>query len=165
MNRSNLRSLPTPQTSPAEVALVEAELTAVFDGLLARGERDEESPTYELLEAAVDGTLDPVEAERFTSRLAGDPALQREFDELLALRDQVQRSPATDRFAPRTRLERRWLGFAAAAVLLAALGIEFRQGLHQPDLDSASVAGATQRQVEPVFADSFEGGTTASWSN
>ncbi len=63
MNRSNLRSLPTLAPSPAEVALAEAELTAVFDGLLARGARDEESPAYELLEAAVDGTLDPVEAE------------------------------------------------------------------------------------------------------
>ena len=143
MTRSNLRSLPTLPPSPAEVALAETELTAVFDGLLARGERDEESPAYELLEAAVDGTLDPVEAERFTSRLAGDPALQREFDEL----------------------ERRWLGFDAAAILLAALGIELRQGLHQPDLDSASGTGAAQRQIEPVFVDSFEGGTTASWSN
>ena len=48
---------------------------------------------------------------------------------------------------------------------LAALGIELRQGLHQPDLDSASGTGAAQRQIEPVFVDSFEGGTTASWSN
>lgn len=184
MNRSNLRSLPTLAPSPAEVASAEAELTALFGGLLARGARDEESPAYELLEAAVDGTLDPVEAERFHSRLAGDAELQREFDELLALRDRVQGAPAAVRFAPPSRSAshrlagkggkgspNRWLGFAAAAVLLAALGLEYRQGFQHPDagtagrVSAASSQEAARPQAEPVFVDSFEGGTTASWSN
>jgi anti-sigma factor RsiW len=181
MNRSNLRSLPTPAPSPADVASAEAELTALFGGLLARGARDEESPAYELLEAAVDGTLDPVEAERFHSRLAGDPELQRDFDELVALRDRVQGAPAAVRFAPPSRSAShrlagkgspsRWLGFAAAAVLLAALGLEYRQGFQHPDagtagrVSPASSLEAARPQAEPVFVDSFEGGTTASWSN
>ena len=101
MNRPNLRLLPTPALGrPCPVPRRRTDGSAprpswpvAFEGLLARGERDEESPEYEQLEAAVDGTLDPVEAELFASRLAGDPVLQREFDELVALRDRLQLCP------------------------------------------------------------------------
>lgn len=185
MTRPNLRSLPTLETlpqrgaagvSPADqtaVAQAEAELAGLFSGLLARGRSDEDSPDYELLEAAVDGTLDPVEAELFASRLAGDPELQREFDELLALRDQLRQLPSAARHASRPSTvgrpaSRRWLGFAAAALVLAAAGIGLRQDLRRPAAVTAAAAtapAATQSGHEVVFADSFEGGTTGHWSN
>lgn len=174
MTRSNLRSLPTLVTSPesavsAVVERVESELVGLFDGLLARGRGDEESPDYELLEAAVDGALDPVEAELFTSRLAGDPVLQREFDGLVALRDQLRLAPtaATPRRPARPAVFR-WLGFAAAAVLLAALGLEVRQDLRRPvsvSAKSAELPGTAARSANVVFADSFEDGSTEHWSN
>ena len=149
-------------------------MKVLFDGLLAGGERDEESPDYELLEAAVDGTLEPVEAELFASRLAGDPVLQREFDDLMALRDRFQTSRAAHRFASyRVAAGRAWkgLGLAAAAVLLVALGLGFRQDLQRSERAVSEVNGGTgrpapaQSQGEPLFVDSFEGGTTDSWSN
>lgn len=175
MIRSNLRSLPplAPPTVPgvavdaAGAERAEAELAGWFDELLARGQRDEEVPDYELLEAAVDGKLDPVEAELFSSRLAGDPVLQREFDDLAALRDLLQRRTATARPAA----TRRWIGFAAAAVLLAALGLGLRPEHRQAGSTTASMT--SQREATPpsqgvgevVFTDSFEGGTTDHWSN
>ena len=151
MTRPNLRSLPTLETLPQRsaagvsqadqtaVAQAEAELAGLFSGLLARGRSDEDSPDYELLEAAVDGTLDPL-----VSTLAA----------ALFLREQV---PA-----------RRWLGFAAAALVLAAAGIGLRQDLRRPAAVTAAAAtapAATQSGHEVVFADSFEGGTTGHWSN
>jgi len=182
MNRPNLRLLPTPAlpSSPVtpvdEMLRAEADLAVAFEGLLVRGERDEESPEYEQLEAAVDGTLDPVEAELFASRLAGDPLLQREFDELVALRDRLKVVPAARRVAPAASAafsSRRWLGFAAAAMLLiaASVGLRLDLGRTAPlPAGSAGVAAAdrmstAQRPAEPLFADSFEGGTTDSWSN
>ena len=185
MNRPNLRLLPTPAlpSSPVtpvdETLRAEADLAVAFEGLLVRGERDEESPEYEQLEAAVDGTLDPVEAELFASRLAGDPLLQREFDELVALRDRLKVVPAARRVAPAASAafsafsSRRWLGFAAAAMLLiaASVGLRLDLGRTAPlPAGSADVAAAdrmstAQRPAEPLFADSFEGGTTDSWSN
>jgi len=160
MNRSNLRSFPTPAT-PATVA-AEGELASLFDALLARGERDEESPDYELLEAAVDGGLEPFEAELFASRLAGDPVLEREFGDLVNLRDRLldpQRGLLTvRRFAARRRADgRRWLGLAAAAILLAVVGLEVRH--------HGGITGNTARLEQPLFADSFEGGSTERWSN
>jgi anti-sigma factor RsiW len=186
MNRSNLRLLPTPASEsmpvlpPEEILRAESELAVAFEGLLARGERDEESPEYELLEAAVDGRLDPVAAELFASRLAGDPVLQREFDDLVALRDRLQVSPAARSVASSRSAARGWMGLAAAAVLLIAASLGFRQDLGPTPPPPAGVAtagiaasgtgavdslGVPQRPAEPLFADSFEGGTTDSWSN
>jgi anti-sigma factor RsiW len=150
-----------------DAARAESELAGLFDGLLARGREDEESPGYELLEAAVDGTLDPVEAELFSSRLAGDPVLQREFDDLVALRNQLlpRANTATSAAAARRPAASRWLGFAAAAVLLAALGLGLRPE-HRPT--TAGLAGGPEAATGPsqvVFVDSFEGGTTRHWSN
>lgn len=178
MNRSNLRSLPTLENSPEASFRAESELVGLFDGLLARGRGDEESPDYDLLEAAVDGTLDPVEAELFASRLAGDPVLQREFDDLVALRQQLRLpAPGTASRPARQALLRRRVGLAAAAVLLAALGLDLRlDHLRAASAnDSASQvasaahpagrATATPGTSRVVFVDSFEGGTTDHWSN
>lgn len=174
MNRSNLRSLPTLPSSPEESRRAESELVGLFDGLLARGRGEEESPDYDLLEAAVDGTLDPVEAELFASRLAGDPVLQREFDDLVALRQELQLpAPATSSRPARQPMARqpvvrRWVGLAAAAVLLAALGLDLRLEYQRGKSTASkpvqgSTVAATGSRV--VFIDSFEAGSTAHWSN
>jgi anti-sigma factor RsiW len=163
MNRRPLRSLPPLPPVGPQNTLAEAELVELFGSLLARGEREDETPDYEQLEAAVDGALDPVEAELFASRLAGDPVLQREFDDLVALRSQLQRKAAGRRpaAAPAVPL-RRWLGYAAAAVVLAAVGVSLRP---QARLGGAVTVSAAQAPSEALFADSFEGGSTAHWSN
>lgn len=164
MNRSNLRTLPTRPTAEAALAS-ERELAAFFAGLLARGERDardDDSPDYDLLEAAADGRLDPVEAELLASRLAGDAALERELDELVALRTQLRLAPAARRTARGPAIGRRWLGVAAAAVLLAAVGLELR---HHGRDSGTHVAGNAPAAVQPLFADSFEDGNTERWSN
>jgi len=164
MNRSNLRALPTRPT--AETALAsERELVAFFAGLLARGERDardEDSPDYDLLEAAADGRLDPVAAELLASRLAGDAVLERELDELVALRAQLRWTPATRRSVRGPAIGRRWLGVAAAAVLLAAVGLELR---HYGRDSGTPVAGNAPAAVQPLFADNFEDGNTDHWSD
>lgn len=185
MNRTHLRALPAlpvPGTPPEELLRAESELAVAFEGLLACGARDEEAPEYEWLEAAVDGTLDPIEAELFASRLAGDPLLQREFDELVALRDRLRISPAASRVAAGRSGGRRWLSLAAAAVVLVAASLAFRQDLDRTPspvaglasnaaatsvpADAANAANAASVSAgEPLFADSFEGGTTGSWSN
>jgi len=177
MNRSNFRLLPTPTADTGATVAAESELVALFGDLIARGERDERyemAPDYELLEAAVDGKLDAVETELFESRLAGDPALAREFNELMALRDSLQHraSPARKSSRPAPH---RWVRFAAAAVLLATAGLGLRFDRRSSETTSASLASArpmtspaaasapSGRQV--VFADSFEHGTTDHWSN
>ncbi len=164
MNRSNLRALPTRSTAEAALAS-ESELAAFLTGLLERGERDardEDSPDYDLLEAAVDDKLDPVQAEIFASRLAGDAALEREVDEMVALRKQLRRAPAVRRTARPAANGRRWLGLAAAAMLLAAVGFELR---HQVRDSGTRVAGNAPAAAQPLFADSFEAGNTERWSN
>jgi hypothetical protein len=180
MNRSHLRSLPSPASSPngasgAELAAAESELEPFLVGLLERGARDEESPDYELLEGAIDGTLDPVDVEILESRLVGDPVLQREFEALAEIRDRLRNSRATVGGAashPRSTgraAGRRWLHFVAAAILLAAAGLGLRQELK--DHSSLAANGVSSRSSQPasrgevLFADSFEGGSTEHWSN
>jgi hypothetical protein len=175
MNRSHLRGLPAPSTpqtpaDPAAVSRDERELLFHFEGLLALGRSDDEAPDFELLEAAVDGKLGEIEAGLFASRLAGDAALQREFDELVALRDRLALRPAS-RPEPRSVPSRRWMALAAAAALLAVVGLELRQhpGPNgEPDgLSTAGtqLASSTSDPAQPLFADSFEGGSTERWSN
>jgi anti-sigma factor RsiW len=182
MNRSNFRLLPTPAADAADTGATvaaESELVALFGDLIARGERDERyemAPDYELLEAAVDGKLDAVETELFESRLAGDPALAREFNELMALRDSLQHRATPARKSSRPA-PHRWVRFAAAAVLLAAAGLGLRLDLRYRSSESTSASLASARPMtspaaasapsgrQVVFADSFEHGTTDHWSN
>lgn len=177
MNRPRLRFLPDLESHPAFAAAQGAaedpritELAGLFSELVVRGQRDEESPAYELIEAAVDGSLEPVEAEMFASRLAGDPALQREFDDLVLLRRQLEQRLQTRRgpSAVGEPARRRWLGFAAAALVLAAAGVGLRLDLRRSTAVTAAARTAPEasaRSAEVVFADSFEGGTTGHWSN
>ncbi len=178
MYRPNLHSLPTPPSSPPPLMAIEAigaesaelELTEFFGDLLARGENDDESPDYDRLEAAVDGRLDPVEAELFASRLVGDAVLEREFGDLVALRDRLSRSrqgpPTVRPFAsPWGAGGRRWLGVAAAALLLAVLGVEVRHNSGKSEARLAASARADQASAQPLFSDSFEDGSTDRWSN
>jgi len=179
MDRPKLRPLPNLAPPAGRVpAITEAEdpnvneLAGVFGELLTRGRSEEESPSYELLEAAVDGTLDTVEAELFASRLAGDPVLQREFDDLQALRDQLRQRTGTVRTdrptAVREPAHRHWMGVAAAALVLIAAGVGLRLDLRQRATGAAEVRrapAATEQAHEVVFVDSFEGGTTGHWSN
>ena len=67
---------------PAEARQASAELASWFREELARAAAADEEPSYELLERAVDGELEPEEAESLRQRAEWDGALRRELDEL-----------------------------------------------------------------------------------
>lgn len=176
MNPSNLRPFPAPSKAIDSVAsrsAAEREMEGFWNTLLARGASAEESPDYELLEAAVDGRLDPIEEELFASRIAGDAGLEREFADLVALRQRLTNPSAPWQSAAGRKPVRQWLGLAAAAVLLAAVGLGVRHNLERQAGSGSRMPGDQMTPVvapaphpgQPLFADSFEGGTTDRWSN
>ncbi len=86
----------------------------------------------------------------------------------LATWRQATNAPAGPGATSRRPAMRRWLGFAAAAVLLVALGVEVRHDLRQPESTAASLAQRpepAQRSAKVVFTDSFEDASTEHWSN
>jgi hypothetical protein len=74
---------------------------------------DLEAPPFEEVAAYVDGRLLGEERLLFEERLAGDPLLRAEVQDLRELREEM----AQRRAAPST-----WIGWAAAAAVVAALG-------------------------------------------
>jgi len=151
---SHLRPVPPP-ADPAAAAVHElaARLRADFDAALAA----EEAPSFEELEAYVDGRMGAEEAEGFAARVEDDPLLAAEVDDLQRLRRRLSgaRRPA------RTR----WVWAAAAALLLTvATGILERTSFrHAPDRRAAR-ADAPQ-PAAPIFQDGFESGDAAAWRN
>ncbi|MEO8275097.1 MAG: hypothetical protein ABI639_02700 [Thermoanaerobaculia bacterium] len=179
MSETNLRLVQSFRPSgsadlPAD-RRAEQELADLFGGLLAEPEGSDEAPDYELLEAAVDGRLDPVEAEIFASQMVGDALLRAEFDDLVQLRERLKVAAAPERTLEvggdrnarhfKAATAWRWVGAAAAATLIFAAGLEMRSG--RTDRSRALVAGssAAQSAEQPLFADSFEGGKLDRWSN
>lgn len=176
MSRTDLRPVPNPVGDFADRSALDAELAGFFTDWVESGRQDDDAPDYEELEAAVDGRLDPVEAECFASRLVGDPTLQREYEALVALRDTLAPAAAArfDRPA-RAVSARRWVGYAAAALIVAAagIGLEFERRQGGPvTRGSGSLSAAAARSEaasvggrQILFADSFESGDAAHWSN
>jgi hypothetical protein len=101
-----------------------ARLGAFFrDGLRAA---EAEAPDYEDVEAYVDGTLEPEERELFELRLADDPLLQQEVQDLRELRRAL---------VPAARLRGYlWPGLAAAAGLALVLWATFRRPGPSPEV-------------------------------
>ena len=109
------------------------ELARVLHDTLRRAEDEREEPAYETLEAYVDGRLGDVDREILESRVADDPALRAEVDDLRALRAAMAAPTAAPvhvallavpdvapAAAPRVAFLRRWAmpaGLAAAAVI------------------------------------------------
>jgi len=91
-------------------------------GELETAVRQQEPPGFEDLQAYVDGALDGPDREVFESRLADDPLLRQEVQDLQALRAQL----AAEAAAPARVLGFRrpaliWTGLLAAAALIVAL--------------------------------------------
>ena len=154
-----------PVADLAARAASQAELAAALRGQLARAARWEEPPSYELLEAAVDGRLDADAATAFAARLADDDQLRQEVADLVALRDRPTRraQPETARSAGHRS---RWLG-VAAALLLALLGVEVMRHRTSAPAPQGEELAASQQPAAPgerLFSDDFESGDAARWS-
>jgi hypothetical protein len=88
-----------------------------------------DEPDMSVAVAYIDGELDEAQREEFELRLAGDPALAEAVEALLESDELLRRVAATEGIAkPRPSTWRlvAWSGgLAAAALVLAALGVEF----------------------------------------
>jgi len=151
---SHLRPVPPP-ADPAAAAVRElaARLRADFEAAIAA----EEAPSFEELEAYVDGRMGADEADDFAARVEDDPLLAAEVADLERLRDRLSgaRRPA------RTR----WVWAAAAAlVLMVVSGVAERVGSQRAGVRSADRAPATEAPA-PIFQDGFESGDAAAWQN
>lgn len=100
-----------------------ARLGAFFRDSLRAAEA--EAPDYEDVEAYVDGTLEPEERELFELRLADDPLLQQEVQDLRELRQAL---------VPARFRRYLWPGLAAAAGLALVLWSTFRRPGPSPEV-------------------------------
>ncbi len=155
---SHLRSEPPPADPAAAAAVRElaTRLRADLDAALAA----EPAPSYEELEAYVDGRMDADEAEAFDARIADDPLLAAEVEDLIRLQSRLSRARRPARV--------RWAWAAAAALVLTVAGtLADRMAWRQPGIQSAQNASATAptRAAEPIFTDGFESGDAAAWQD
>ncbi len=126
-----------------------------------------EAPAYEELEAYVDGRLSEADAEAFATRLEDDPLLAAEVADLERWRDQLARRRGTATARPVPALPR-WIWVAAAALAVAVAGTVAERSLapHRPVVSPSSAIAAQPPAApasRPIFADGFEGGSTAAW--
>jgi hypothetical protein len=127
-----------------------------------------EVPSYEELEAYVDGRLSPVDAEAFATRLEDDALLAAEVADLERLRDQLARRRGTAVARPVPVLPR-WIWVAAAALAIAVAGTVAERSLapRRPAVSPSSTLADTQTPAAPerpsIFVDGFETGSTAAW--
>ena len=126
-----------------------------------------ETPTYEELEAYVDGRLSEADAEAFATRLEDDPLLAAEVADLERLRDQLARRRGTAVARPVPALPR-WIWVAAAALAVAVAGTVAERSLapHRPVVSPSSALAVTAPAAptpSPIFVDGFESGSTAAW--
>jgi hypothetical protein len=89
--------------------------------------------------AYVDGTLDEVSREIFETRLADDPALRAEVQDLRALRSALKAGPKKRSGA--VWLPGPWLGAAAALVLVAGAATLWLLGARSPEIRLNDVVG------------------------
>jgi hypothetical protein len=160
MRADSILPFPAPSTSEAPKH-ASAELASSLRGELAWAAAQEEEPDFELLERYVHGELDAESAEALESRAAADPELAREIDDLVALR--VKLSPAAATGVVRAPARRARLSWLAAALLLAALGLDW--SLERRSTETR-VAGADRAAApQAVYADGFESGDASAWAN
>lgn len=149
---SPLRPVAPPADPAAAAAL--GELAARLRADLGAALADEAAPSYEELEAYVDGRMGADEAEAFAARAADDPLLAAEVEDLVRLRDRLSRS--------RRPAGTRWVWAAAAALALALAGaLTDGSGWRRPQVADGDVPSAEARQA--IFVDSFESGDLAAW--
>lgn len=155
-----------------------ASLARFFRAQLDESAASWEGVSYDLLERAADGVLSSEERLELELALEADPSLQRELDDLLELRRKLSpvspMAPAAQA-PPRVRRFTQVAGFAAAALLLAAVGVDWAFDRSGSGGDSSVYARATAsrpapapvtpRTAQPVFRDGFETGDASSWQN
>lgn len=160
--RSASHDSPVPQ--PVDLA-ARTRLTAHLRDQLAQVEV--EAPSYEELEAYVDGRLSPADAEVFCTRLEDDPLLAAEVADLERSRDELARRRGTAEARPHPALPR-WMWVAAAALVVAVAGtvaertLAPRRPVVSPSASIVSQAPTAPAQPS-IFIDSFESGGTAAW--
>ncbi len=158
MERHDPQLVPTADLVSRVAA--QATLVGALRGPLAHAARWEAEPSYELLEAAVDGRLDRDASEALAARLADDPQLQREVADLAALRDLSAESVPPAR---RASASSRWIG-VAAALLLALFGADALLHRTRQPATGSDQASAARERGEKLFSDDFESGNADRWS-
>lgn len=149
---SRLR-LVSPPADPAAAAAL-GELAARLRADLGAALADEAAPSYEDLEAYVDGRMGADEAAAFAARVADDPLLAAEVEDLVQLRDRLSRA--------RRPAGTRWVWAAAAALALAVAGtLSDGSGWRRPEVAGGGEPPVEARQA--IFVDSFESGDLAAW--
>lgn len=160
-------TLVPPIDSPRgpEAAAAIAELAGHFRAELSRAANEAEEVSYDLLERAADGRLSAEEQSELELRLEDEPQLRRELADLVALRGQLVPAAAASRWLA-DRRRRRVAGWAVAALLLAAVGIQWTIGRQQagPSTGLAANTGAPDSGAV-LFEDDFESGDSSGWSN
>lgn len=161
-------STPLPFPAPASPEAARAALADLADGLraelawAAELELAEREPSFELLERAADGALDEDEALWLEDRLAADPALARELDDLVELRQRLRPETRRGLGSRRSRLAGpvRVAGLAAA-LLVAVIGVGRLVESRSPEPPAHEVAADAS---EPLYADGFESGDSSAWA-
>ncbi len=148
---------------PVDLA-AQARLAAFLRGELAQAEV--EAPSYDELEAYVDGQLDPADAEAFATRLEDDPLLAAEVADLERLRELLARRRGAGA-APPSRAVPRWFWAAAATLAVAVAGTVVERSLapHRPVASPQMAAVESEGSAETIFGDGFESGGIDAWQS
>lgn len=160
MRTSSPIPFPSPGAppSPESSRRAAAELSESFRNELAWAVVEEGEPSYEELEAAVNGTLEPEAAERLSLRADADPVLAAEIADLTRLRDRLR--PARPGIAASRTLR---IAGLAAALLLALVGLDRGLG-RAPNPAPAGELSAAHPASQPLYADGFESGDASGWA-
>jgi len=121
-------------------------------------------PEDDLLQAHIDGELDPVSAADFDRRLAADPVLRARYESLLVLRSLIRSIPEAE--APVERLRQRmsgaivqdtksrrsWRALAAAALIGAVFGGAVTLGLLHSDMGRETSSFVVTNHIRGLLA-------------
>jgi hypothetical protein len=156
---------PSDPNDPSDPTMGAQALDRFLAGLAA--ERAALEPVeFEELARAVDGELEPGEEELWQERLALEPALASRAADLDRFRASLEGAEVVA-FRPRPKPVSFAGWWAAAAILLLALGIEWapRLATRAAELRASRRPAMIEWSHQELFQDGFENGSVAAWSS